>query len=214
MSLALIALLLFLATSILLGAAILAHSFTKFRERTLDDVRTVLREVDVQILEEALDQDEEIDLRLLVRDREPYRREMRARLDIVREHTSRAAHNGLVVLQWASTEHEDMNRWIESYDAGQQQRIIALYREGKKFRRLALAYVTRTWFLCLWRFDKCRILPVPSVAALRRILGRDYLEAYKRLVEATAALGLIYGEDDADELRSRMWTQNFVTKEA
>jgi len=185
-------------------------SLMRFRERTLDDVRAVLREVDAQILEETLDRDAEIDLRLLQRDSEAYRREMRARLDIVREHTGRAAHNGLVVLQWGSTEHEDMSRWIGSYDPNQQEKIATLHSEAKKFRRLAVLYVARTWVFCLWRFDKWAILPVPSVAALRRFAGLDFIDAYKRLVDAAAGLGLVYGEDEADELRSRMWSQSSV----
>jgi hypothetical protein len=199
-------------TAIVIVAVVVLRSLTRFRERTLDDVRTVLQEVDAQILEEMLNQDGETDLRLLQGDNIAYRREMRARLDVVREHTGRAAHNSLVVLQWSGTEHADMNRWIESYSADQQQRIIALYSEGKQFRRLAVLYVARTWLFCLWRFDKWTILPVPSVAALRRIAGLDFIEAYKRLVEATAGLGLVYGEDEANELRSRMWSQSPVSK--
>jgi hypothetical protein len=206
MSLGQVTLLVFLAIGVSFGTATLAHSLTRFRERTLDDVRTVLQEVDIPILEEIFDVEGETKLRLLQGDHLAYRREMRARLDTADEHMGRAAHNALILLQWGSTEYDDMKRWIESYSQFQQQQITALYSEGRDFRRLSLRYTVRNWLFCLWRFDKCRILPVPSIAALRQIGGRDFIDAYKKLVEAAAGLGMIYGKDEANELRSRMWT--------
>src|SRR5207248_996529 len=109
--------------------------------------------------EEVLDVEAEVDLRLS-QDDETYRRELRSRLDVLREYTGRMAHNGLIVLQWGRTERKDLNPpgFKANEDIESQERVMALDREAAKFRRLSLMYVARTWMFCLWRFDKLRIL--------------------------------------------------------
>src|SRR5205809_6263163 len=125
---------------------VLLCSVTRFRERTLDDVPAVLRTVSAQILEEVLDAETEVDLRLS-QDDETYRRELRSRLDVLREYTGRMAHNGLIVLQWGGTERKDLNPpgFEANADIESQEKVMALDREATKFRRLSLVYMARTW---------------------------------------------------------------------
>jgi len=97
-------------------------------------------------------------------------------------------------------------------DIESQEKIVSLDREGSKFRRLSLVYVTRTWLFCLWRFDKLRILRPPALPPCAVSEVVDFIEAYQRVVEAAAGLALLYGEEEAQELRSRMWEMDSALK--
>src|SRR5437870_4913070 len=106
---------------------VLLRSMSRFNERTLDDVPAVLQAVSGQLLEEVLDAETEVDLRLSQND-ETYRRELRSRLDVLREHTGRMAHNGLIVLQWGGTERKDLNPpgFMANDDIESQKKVVAL----------------------------------------------------------------------------------------
>ena len=56
----------------------------------------------------------------------------------------------------------------------------------------------------IWRFDRTRFLPIPSVAGFRKIAGIDLVEAYEQLKEAALDLAKEYGKEYASDLAAAL----------
>jgi hypothetical protein len=81
---------------------------------------------------------------------------------------------------------------------------LELHQCSKHFRFLALLVLAAFWVLCLIPFHKTRLLPIPSVAALGKIGRIDFLNAYRSVKQAAAALARSYGQDFSIELDASM----------
>jgi hypothetical protein len=141
------------------------------------------------------------------------RREQRGRLDLAREYVRRMEHNAGILGQWGNTEafylnecnEEDSDFKVEAPEIERQsEKILRLRKSALKVSTSSRLVLGRMFFLMLIRFDKTRFLPVPSVAALRKIGSTDLVKAYEELKEAALDLAKEYGEEYASSLAAAM----------
>ena len=171
-----------------------------FTKRTWDEVPEFLRHLDGESLEKLFDAQEEREALAFSHSR----RTARARLALLREYLKRMQHNATIVYQWAETEWSDMVRHALEYDDETRNRILAVHRECITFLVAARIALIRTWFWSILHFDKLTILPVPSVAGMRRPASVDLVAAYQQVKEAAAGLAGVYGEEQVEEIRTLM----------
>jgi hypothetical protein len=171
-----------------------------FTKRTWDEVPEFLRHLDHESMLKLFDAQEEWEVLTFSNSR----RTMRARLALSREYLKRMLHNATIVYQWAETEWSDMVRHALEYDDETRARILAVHRECITFMVAARFALIRMWFWSILHFDKLTILPVPSVAGMRKPGSLDLVAAYLLVKEAAAGLAGVYGEEQVEEIRSLM----------
>jgi hypothetical protein len=171
-----------------------------FTKRTWDEVPEFLRHLDHESVEKLFDIQEELEVLTFSN----FRRAARARLALSREYLKRMQHNAIIVYQWAETEWSDMVRHRLEYDEETRGRILAVHRECITFLVAARIALVKMWFWSILHFDKLTILPVPSVAAMRRPGSVDLVAAYQQVKEAAAGLAGVYGEEQVEEIRTLM----------
>jgi hypothetical protein len=194
-------LLIMLAEAIGLAAMyLLLKRLAQFTKRTLDDVPEFLRPINHEAVEKLFDADEERETLAFGN----FRRGLRARLDLAREYMQNLHHNVTIVCQWGETEWSDMVRHDLEYDEETRKKILALHREAITFLVACRVALLKMCFWSLLHFDKWPVLPLPSVAALRRPGSVDLLHAYQRVKQAAAELAFIYGEEHSSEILELM----------
>jgi hypothetical protein len=194
-------LLIMLAEAIGLAAVyLLLKRLSQFTKRTWDDVPEFLRRIDHAAVEKLFDAGEE-------REALAYgnsRRALRGRLDLAREYARNLHHNVTIVCQWGETEWSDMVRHKLEYDDDTREKILALHREAITFLVASRVALVKMWFWSVLHFDKWPVLPLSSVAALRRPGSVDLLQAYQQVKQAAAALASVYGEEHSSEIETLM----------
>jgi hypothetical protein len=61
------------------------------------------------------------------------------------------------------------------------------------------------WLLSLLHFDEWRFMPVPSIAARRKVFSADVLQSYERVRQAAAHLARVaYSEVDSQLILAKM----------
>ena len=184
----------------LCGLYALFHYSRLFKDRTLDEVIGYLRKVDWPEANRLFDVYEEEKL-MGFWTRRDFRRSQRARLDRAAEFLECMYHNNRIFLQWGSTEHKDMLHHHLQYEPETLESIVQLVKTARRFRRIALVTMFRIGFLSLLHFDKLHFLPIPSIAALRKVGGADLLQSFEAVRDAAAKLaGTAYGEEYAEEI--------------
>ena len=199
---------------LMVAGAVMSHLFrfalnrrSRFKWRILDEVAPFLQKPNLEQLSEALDVEEDLRLRERGRGRlgRPERRQLRVRMEIVRHEYRVMRGTALVGYEWGNTEWHDMIRHNLDYAPHEQQKIQELRTAGVHFAVAVNLALAKIWLLGLLPFEDWRFIPLPSVAALRRIGGIDLREAYVRVKEATIALTALYGEGErAEEIRALM----------
>jgi hypothetical protein len=193
--------LLMLAEAIGFGTiCFLLKRLAQFRKRTWDDVPEFLRQLNGPEVGRLFDIEAERQAMACGN----HRRCLRARLDLAREYLQRMCHNATIVYQWGETEWSDMLRHGLEYDQETRERLLALHREAITFLVAARLALVQMWFWSILHFDKWRMLPLPSVAALKKPASIDLLEAYERVKLAAGALALVYGEEHREEINALM----------
>lgn len=182
MKVALDALVSAVVTMVLLVA--LLHS-SRLRRRTWDEVAPHLREFDWAEARVLFDREQEDQSRFMS---PTFRRDQRAQLECAKEYVSRASHNSRIVLEWATTERRDMIDHSLEYLPSVVEAIDRLRKEARRFRWIAFADLSQMWLLSLSHFDRWHFMPIPSVAARRKVFASDILQSYEKVKEAAAAL--------------------------
>jgi hypothetical protein len=171
-----------------------------FTKRTWDEVPEFLRHLDPEAMEKLFEEGEEHEALTFANSR----RQLRAQLALAREYLKRMQHNATVVYQWAETEWSDMVRHRLEYDEDTRAKILALHRESITFLVAARVALIKMWFWSILHFDKFTLLPLPSVARLRRPGSVDLVAAYQEVKAAAAGLAEVYGEEQVEEIRALM----------
>ena len=197
---------------LLMGAgAVMSYLFrfalerrSRFKWRSLDEVVPFLQRPNLEQLEQALDAEE--DRRLHERPwLLPERRKLRVNMEIVRHEYRVMRGNALVGYELGNTEWHDMIRHHLDYVPHLQYKIKELRTEGVQFAVAVNVALAKIWLLSLFPFENWGLLPLPSVAALRRTGEIDLRQAYQRVKEATIALAAFYGAGEhAEEIRALM----------
>lgn len=178
----------------------LLKHLSQFSKRTWDDVPDFLRQINHAAVEKLFDSQEEQEALAYSNSR----RTLRCRLDLAREYVQNLCHNATIVCQWGETEWSDMVRHKLDYDEDTRKRILALHREAVTFLMACRVVRIKIWFWSLLHFDRWRLAPLPSVAALRHPGSIDLLQAYQRVKQAAAALASIYGQEHSQEIEALM----------
>ena len=196
---------------LMVAGAVMSHLFrfalnrrSRFKWRIVDEVVPFLQKPNPEQLEQALDAEEDRRLRerpwLL-----PDRRALRVKMETVRHEYRLMRGNALVGYEWGNTEWHDMIRHHLDYAPHLQHKIKELRTEGVQFAVAVNVALAKIWLLSLFPFENWRLLPLPSVAALRQTGEIDLRQAYQRVKEATIALASFYGEGEhAEEIRALM----------
>lgn len=178
---------------------------SRFKERTLEEVFDFVHPLDNQDAETLFDPDEEGQAAHFWQTRELYREEQRRRLGRAQTYILRRRHNALIVEQWANTEWSDMHQHCLQDEVGPDliEAILAVRKAAGAFRMAAtivLAKISLWNLFLLW--DKGRLLPIPSVAGLRKTGSVDLLLSYREVREAALALTRFYGDERYEKLQS------------
>jgi hypothetical protein len=193
--------LLMLAEAVALATLyLLLKRLSWFTRRTWDEVPEFLRCLDLDAIEKLFDPEEEKEA-LSFGD---FRRTQRARLALAREFIKRMQHNAMIVYQWAETEWLDMRKHRLEYEPELQARIEALHRESITFLGAARIALLQISLWSILHFDKVALLPLPSLARLRRPISVDLISAYQQAKQAAVAMADVYGEEQAEEIRRFM----------
>jgi|SRR5579862_615376 len=175
---------------------------SRLRRRTWDEVAPYLREFDWAEAKLLFDHEQEDRDKVLS---PTFRRDQRARLECVKEYVGRAHHNCRIVLEWAVTEHRDMVDHHLDYEPPVVEAIRTLRKEARRYRWIALIDLTFMWLLSLSHFDRWRFMPIPSVAARRKVFSADVLQSYERVRQAAATLARVaYAEDQTELILAKM----------
>src|SRR5215467_4606515 len=158
----------------------LLKRLSQFTRRTWDDVPEFLRQVRFESVEKLFDADEEREALAFGNSR----RALRCRLDLAREYLHNLQHNVMIVHQWGETEWLDMVRHRLEYDEETRERILTLHREAVTFLVAVRVGLAKMWLWSVLQFDKWPVLPLASVAGLRRPGSVDLLQAYQRAKDA------------------------------
>jgi hypothetical protein len=178
---------------------------SRFKERTLEEVFDFVLPLSNQDAETLFDPKEEEQVAHFWQTKELYREEQRRRLGRAQTYILRRRHNALIVEQWANTEWSDMRQHSLQDEVGPDliEAILAVQQAAVAFRMAATVVLAKIsfWNLLLL-MDKWRLLPVPSVAGLRKTGSVDLLLSYRAVREAALALAHFYGEERYQRLES------------
>jgi hypothetical protein len=175
--------------------------WSRLKKRAWDEYQPLLREFDWNEAKILFDHEEE-DRQRLIRDPKQFRRDQRARLDLAMELVGRRAyHNSRLSAEWNNTEWCDMIDYHLEYEPEKVEAMRTLRRETAAFRWIALLDLTYMWLLSLaWP-----IIPVPSIAARRKVFSADVLQSYERVRQAAANFArLAYSEEEAQLVLTKM----------
>ena len=179
-------------------------NWSRRKKRTYDEFHPLLRKVDLAEARLLFDRSEEDRLESTCNPLE-FRQKQRARLEMAIELVGRALHDNRLAREWNNTEWRDMIDQHLEYELPMTEAMKTLRRETWVFMLLAMVDLSYMWFLSLLHFDKLRFMPVPSIAALRKVGSRDIVQAYERVVQATANLARMgYSEEEAEVVLAKM----------
>jgi hypothetical protein len=160
----------------------------RFPSRTEKEIIPYLREVDLERLKNLLNLADEGYLRLNLPP-EAFRQEQRRRIDLTLEYYGRMSHNSLLVQQWANTE---MRRSVMTRNREVTSASKELHNACIEFRIHALITRVRlhAW---LFRTKALPFVPVPFLAAARRIDSFDLVCSYERIKQEAEKLSRACG---------------------
>lgn len=192
----------FLTAVALATLTVSLFNWSRQKRRTWDEVAPHLREFDWPEARITFDHEQEERSRVLS---PTYRRDQRSRLECAKEYVSRAYHNCRIVLEWGTTEWRDMIDLHLEYEPLVVEAIKALRKEAAAFRWIALMALSYMWLLSLLHFDQWRFMPVPGIAARRKVFSADILQSYERVKQAAATLARVaYAEEQTDLILAKM----------
>jgi hypothetical protein len=160
----------------------------RFPSRTEKEIIPYLREVDLEHLKNLLNLADEGYLRLNLPP-EAFRQEQRRRIDLTLEYYGRMSHNSLLVQQWANNE---MRRSVMTRNREVTSASKELHNACIEFRIHALITRVRlhAW---LFRTKALPFVPVPFLAAARRIDSFDLVCSYERIKQEAEKLSRACG---------------------
>jgi hypothetical protein len=160
----------------------------RFPDRTERQVISCLREVDLEELKDLLNLADEGYLRLNLSPSE-FRKEQRHRIVVALECYGRMSHNSLLVQQWANTE---MRRSVMTRNREAARASKELHNACIEFRVNALITRMRlhAW---LFRTKALPFVPIPFLAAARRIDSFDLVCSYERIKQEAEKLSRACG---------------------
>lgn len=158
----------------------------------LDDLIAISRESSDDDMIDLTDPNREADFRAGMSPAE-FRANQRLRMVRLFEYLRRRFFNGLLMLHYA---HTKQSKWKKTGTFESQMQAILIrevIKAGVNFRIYALFATGKLALWILFRFDKWRILPTPSLVDLREVADIDGIHAYQRLTTAVGYLCLSSG---------------------
>jgi hypothetical protein len=177
--------------------------YSRLRRRTWDEYYPHLREFDWNEASVLFNREEED--RVLAQNPMFVRREQRARLDLAIEMIGRAHHNTHLSFQWIYTEWRDMNDHHLEYEPELVEAMRKALSEIRRFMWMARYDLGYMRVLGLFHFNEWRFMPVPSVAARRKVFDNDVLQAYQRVKRSVADFArLAYSQEEVECILAKM----------
>jgi hypothetical protein len=167
----------------------------RFPSRTESQVIPYLRGVDLENLKDLLNLAQEGYLRLNL---SPvlFRAEQRRRIDLTLEYYGRMAHNTQLLGEWANTEYRRSSQSGNREAAATGRELLNVCIE---FRLHAFVMRTRlhAW---LFRIRALPFIPIPLLAAARRIDSFDLVYSYEQIRQGAEKLSRACGNGYCEQL--------------
>jgi hypothetical protein len=167
------------------------------RGYVIDDLPFVLRRTNLEQLEQLLDPGAEADLRRGMSGR-AFKRVQAHRLRSAQEQAGRLSHNATALQSWGNYEYRKIRDKNPADFTDDEHATIRVIRLASRVKRMTLVMRAKivAWQILL----HMPLIPLPRLADLRELLGRDILDAYQSLSSAAGQLGLSQGREKYEGL--------------
>lgn len=181
--------------------AVISFFLRRQSGRTQDELKLLLRHIEMQLVENLFDPREEARLRSDM-SVPAFRSAQRARLRGLKEQVGRFSHNASLFLEWSNHEYSHL---------AAKNRTHFDTRDDLLVRVIEIAGAVKSYaFRAAFKIHVWRVLllvpgmPAPSLSELREIRGRDIVHAYEQLKGVVGQLSLMCGVEQFEVMDSAL----------